>query len=122
MNLRRSPLVFAALAILGTGPASAEMFDLWQGGTNGTFLNAGTSYTSSFDANVLFDPGVDLIPVATLTLNFRGLESSFLAGTSYNVTAVGVLRNAGDTTNHFTDALDSANILIGKKNGQSALH
>jgi hypothetical protein len=109
------------LGILSIGPASADTFDLWQGGTNGTFLNTGTTYTSTFDANVLFDPGVDLIPFATLTLNFRGLESSFLAGTSYNVTAVGLLRNAGDTTNHFTDTLDSANITIGKKYGQSAL-
>jgi hypothetical protein len=121
MNLRRSLLVSAALGVVSIGSASADTFDLWQGGTNGTFLNTGTTYTSTFDANVLFDPGVDLIPFATLTLNFRGLESSFLAGTSYNVTAVGVLRNAGDTTNHYTDALDSANILIGKKNGQSAL-
>jgi hypothetical protein len=117
-------LALAASVVLSYG-AQASTFSLWQGGSSN--LNAGLTYTSSFDGNLLFTPGVEVISNATLTLNFTGSDRATYQGVSRQVTGSGLAAygrgpawQTVDTISSYVDPLDSVNVLIGKKGGQTA--
>lgn len=119
----RAAFVALMAAIVASSGAQAATFSLWQGGTSN--LNTGWTYTSNFDGNLLFTPGADAISNATLTLNFIGASQSAYQGTSTAVTnsgtdGTGTYWQTVDTTRHYSDSLDSVNVLIGKVGGQTA--
>jgi hypothetical protein len=124
MKLRMIIFGLASLAILNAGSANATTYNLW-GGTSTSSLNTGWTYTSSFDANLLFTPKVDVISNAVLTLNFLGSDQTIYGGTSTQVTnsgidGVGQHWQTTNTTSYNNDSLDSVNVLIGKAGGQVA--
>ena len=123
--MRKIPLISLITVLCCVGPlaAQAETVNLFQDGASER--PAGYTYTSIFDGNLLFTPGVDTISNVSLNLVFTEGDALALTQTESVLTNstsfFGVPWVTYDTIHTFTDPLDSVRVLIGRAGGQTAL-